>query len=965
MIQNTTFLRSKKLWIIVVLSAITAILVEPGRFTHPALQPNDYSAESFGVSDSNGGFFQLDSNQTRFDIVPGEYESVVASWTFLSSKKIELKSGVSNWAVQDEDGSAEVVYSVRQNQLVLLSDFKSRPGNSQTFILEVDSGDVVSVEANKGTLLLEDIGFVEVKEYRPFDNYLIVLSILLFWIVCILFFYDGYWLASLPFFVSASLLWLAMYAYDQHINTIQFVWSVSFFAVLASLFSIVQSPTNPKVRAILKILFLGLAVALNVLPFAIFLYTNLFGKPLETSDYLAFFQTDVSESIAYLRFTSQQWWVIVVLFLPVLFLPVLFIKKKKTQHLKFILATTVVLLVIASSTSTPKAISLASESYLTYSTEVDLFKASLRDFDESQAQLEVLKKKDTEIYFVIIGEAQSKFHMSQFGYVRPTTPRLDSIAKLNNTVILSNAISPHTHTAMSLSAALTQANESNGLDFQNCPSIINIMNAADVHTHWISNQLKYGIWDNPVSVIAEQCNDETFINSHVGKSNETDDFDGTLLGILKNKLADLEEGSHVFFIHLMGNHTEYNKRYPAEFALFDNDNFKSLFGNLNPYQVDPYDNSIIYNDFVVSEMIGLLDSVRIDRKAIFYFADHAEDLIEKHGHSSSLFNYRMIHIPSYFWFSNGYLSNYPDRVANLKRNRTKYFTNDLVYDAILGLTGVETKASNSDGQNLFSSNYHLQASSILILNHLPFTDPEHAEYHQAVNLHSLHSDSSISFQTFPHRVDTKGMLFEVVAKGFRGIECDLIFNDSVFEVGHGGEEYMSGNTLEDYLSSAAGDSLNFIWLDLKNFRSDNVDQILERLLWLDEHFDIKGRVLVESDTKTPLFERIRAQGFNTSYYLPTDIAQLENTAVLKEKAKEISAQIIRQKVSSISFDATLYNWVCNYLAPLISKDLEWHTWQLDLELQQTDFNQRLRSQPFASDSRINTVLVRVNSPYYL
>ena len=140
MIQNTTFLRSKKLWIIVVLSAITAILVEPGRFTHPALQPNDYSAESFGVSDSNGGFFQLDSNQTRFDIVPGEYESVVASWTFLSSKKIELKSGVSNWAVQDEDGSAEVVYSVRQNQLVLLSDFKSRPGNSQTFILEVDSG---------------------------------------------------------------------------------------------------------------------------------------------------------------------------------------------------------------------------------------------------------------------------------------------------------------------------------------------------------------------------------------------------------------------------------------------------------------------------------------------------------------------------------------------------------------------------------------------------------------------------------------------------------------------------------------------------------------------------------------------------------------------------------------------------------------------------------------------------------
>ena len=963
--QITTFLRSKKLWIIVVLSAISLILLEPGRYTHPRVSQVDYKVEVFGISDSNGGHFSLDSNETRFDIVPGDSESIVATWTFLEPKNIELKVGVSNWAVQDEEGSAEVVFGVRHNQLVLLNDLKTQPGNSRKLILEIDSGDVVSVEVNKGAILLEDIGYVEIKEHRPYDSLLVVFYVILFWIVFVWFVFNGFWLASIPMIIGSLLIWYSIFAYDMLFNASQLLWSILFFSLSASLFSIVVYPSNKWIRFGLKTLFITLSFLACTLPFVVVLYTLEFGKPLEQTDYFGFYQTDIRESISYLQFNSPKAWWLILLALPILFIPLAFIKKRINKLNPATFLVSAILVIMTFIFEIPEMITVASDSYGDYTKELELFKENLRSFDEFEGQLQVSQKKDNEVYFIIIGEAQSKFHMSQYGYVRPTTPHLDSLSKLANTVIFSNAISSNTHTAMSLSAAFTQANYSNQLDFQKSPSIINILNAADVHTYWISNQLKYGIWDNAVSAIAEQCEEQVFINSNMGKTNETDDFDGALLEVIKRKLKSANEGTHVVFIHLMGSHGQYNKRYPDEFRMFDHDDFKSLFGNLNPYEVNPYDNSMIYNDFVVSEMVHLLDSLPFERKAMFYFADHAEDLITKHGHSSSLFNFRMIHIPTYFWFSDGYIETYSSQIANLKENSTKTFTNDLVYDAILGLTGISTKASNSEGFNVFSAGYQLQDSSIKILNHIDYTDPGHSVYHEEINLQKLSNDSLIPFNIFPHRVDSKGMLYEMTAKGFDGIECDLVFNDTVFEIGHGGEEYMSGNSLEDYLNSSVGDSLTFIWLDIKNLRNDNIDKVLERLIVLDDQYKIKQRVFVESDTKSLLFDKIRKAGFNTSYYLPTDISQIEDRAILKSKAIEVANQINKQGVSSISFDASLYNWVTVYLSPIIPQELEWHTWQLGLELQQTNFIENLHKQPFASDNRIKTLLIRVHSPYYL
>ena len=52
-------------------------------------------------------------------------------------------------------------------------------------------------------------------------------------------------------------------------------------------------------------------------------------------------------------------------------------------------------------------------------------------------------------------------------------------------------------------------------DDEHITDIIEIAQAADFHTVWISNQVKYGAWDTPVSVIADQSQTQYLSLIHI------------------------------------------------------------------------------------------------------------------------------------------------------------------------------------------------------------------------------------------------------------------------------------------------------------------------------------------------------------------------------------------------------------------------------------------------------------------
>ena len=216
----------------------------------------------------------------------------------------------------------------------------------------------------------------------------------------------------------------------------------------------------------------------------------------------------------------------------------------------------------------------------------------------------------------------NKGHMSAYGYHRPTTPWLQSIKNQHGFLLFDNAYSCHSHTVPVLTYALTAKNQYNTLPLEQAASIIEIAQAADFHTVWISNQVKYGAWDTPVSVIADQSQTQYWLNGHLGETTQTTHFDLSLVDVLK-KLPVFDKA--LIVVHLMGNHGSYEERYPHAFNRWTG---KS--------HIDKYDNSILYNDFVMKQLFSAVKDLP-NFQGLIYFSDHADDVDAGLGHDASRF----------------------------------------------------------------------------------------------------------------------------------------------------------------------------------------------------------------------------------------------------------------------------------------------------------------------------------------
>ena len=72
-------------------------------------------------------------------------------------------------------------------------------------------------------------------------------------------------------------------------------------------------------------------------------------------------------------------------------------------------------------------------------------------------------------------------------------------------------------------------------------------------------------------------------------------------------------------------------------------------------------------------------------------------------------------VPVYFYFSDEYIKAHPAIVARTKKNKDIYFTNDMMYDALLDLWGIKTPYYSAK-ENFLSDEYDYGAGKLLILD---------------------------------------------------------------------------------------------------------------------------------------------------------------------------------------------------------------------------------------------------------
>ena len=295
------------------------------------------------------------------------------------------------------------------------------------------------------------------------------------------------------------------------------------------------------------------------------------------------------------------------------------------------------------------------------------------------------------IYVLVIGESQNPYRMSAYGYKLKTTPWLDSIKNEPNVLLFQHAYACQVQTVPALTYALTAKNQYNSLQLEQAVSLIDVARAAGYRTVWLSNQVRYGMWGTPVTVIAEGADQKIWINSHQGRTLETEYYDGELI----NRLRDISRSDKMLIVvHLMGNHSSYHSRYPVEFNRFKKEGKQS-----------EYDNSILYNDYVMKQMIGEM-SRWPEFQGLLYFSDHGEAVVQNLGHAPGNFVFDMAYIPLYMYFSPAYVRENEKTLQTLRAAQTHYFTNDLIFNAMLGVMDIRNDAFYEAENDLTSAEYN-------------------------------------------------------------------------------------------------------------------------------------------------------------------------------------------------------------------------------------------------------------------
>ena len=319
------------------------------------------------------------------------------------------------------------------------------------------------------------------------------------------------------------------------------------------------------------------------------------------------------------------------------------------------------------------------------------FKKKKTERENHVKNLKPLNKVSDGVYFLVLGESQNKSHLSAYGYERKTTPWLDSMKTDKNFILFNNAYSCHTHTVPALTYALTAENQYNKISMAEAVSLLEAAESSGFETIWLSNQVKYSSWDTPITVIASEANQQKWINHNIGEKTITNFYDDKLIGLIDGiKLSK----KTLVVIHLMGSHGSYYMRYPKEFTKFK-----------DKKSVDYYDNSIAYTDNVLNLLFEKLKKIP-NFKGMVYLSDHAEAVDENLSYNSGKFGWPIARIPMFMYFTDSYIEANKDKFKNLQESKEKIFTNDLLFDTMLGIMNINLEKVYVGSNDLSSKQYN-------------------------------------------------------------------------------------------------------------------------------------------------------------------------------------------------------------------------------------------------------------------
>lgn len=101
---------------------------------------------------------------------------------------------------------------------------------------------------------------------------------------------------------------------------------------------------------------------------------------------------------------------------------------------------------------------------------------------------------------------------------------------------------------------------------------------------------------------------------------------------------------------------------------------------------------------------------------MLYLSDHGDDAAKGLYHNSAQFTYPMVEIPLWLYFSDSYISEHFQIVNTLKEHIDTPYTNDLLFETVLGIIGGANSEFYNKSNDLSSAAYKHSFNDIKTLH---------------------------------------------------------------------------------------------------------------------------------------------------------------------------------------------------------------------------------------------------------
>jgi lipid A ethanolaminephosphotransferase len=298
------------------------------------------------------------------------------------------------------------------------------------------------------------------------------------------------------------------------------------------------------------------------------------------------------------------------------------------------------------------------------------------------------------IVVIVVGETARAENFALNGYNRATNPSLSKEDIIN----FPNTHSCGTATAASLPCMFSNLKRSHfsDSDAKQNENLLDVLAHAGISVLWKDNN------SGCKGVCQRVTTENTEILKIPGLCAGGECFDEVMLQGLQSYFDKLTNNT-IIVLHQKGSHgPAYYKRHPEKFKVFTPECTNDQVQDCPQADIiNAYDNTILYTDYFLAEVIQLLKSnANKYNTAMLYMSDHGESLGENgiylHGLPYSFAPEEQKHIPFILWLSKDFSHSFGLDTECIKRQQKTAYTHDNLFHSVLGMLDIKTSSYEAD-----------------------------------------------------------------------------------------------------------------------------------------------------------------------------------------------------------------------------------------------------------------------------